>query len=371
MQASAAEIATATAGGPARARRSERPEAARLGQRRALGVLVVAGVMLLHASAEWAAGRQTASIVARLTFLAFELAVLMAALSAASSWAMRRRLTAGQALLAGVVVATIVGCSFGPLYAELTLHVPALRSRFPDGIGLLRSTLFGTLYAQLYAGLWALAFVYPRAVDRARVRELEDKHLRSEAELARLRAHLEPHFMLNTLNAIAGLVTEEPKEARRLLVCLGDLLRDAVRETSEMQSFGDQIAWLRRYAEILETRHRGALRFRWEIDAKVTDRLLPRLLLQPLVENAVKHGALRRREPPGEVLVRGELSGDALVCTVADDGPGMAAHDERFGLHAVRRRLELEAPGAKLRVETEPGRTAWILELPRGPEDRA
>jgi LytS/YehU family sensor histidine kinase len=228
------------------------------------------------------------------------------------------------------------------------------------------------LSAQLYFGLWALAFDYPFAVESANVRTLEAQQLRSEAELAHLRAHLEPHFILNTLNAIAGLVTEDPREARRLLVCLGDLLRDAVQETGELQRLDKQIAWLRRYAQILEARHRGALAFRWDVAPECESVILPRLLLQPLVENAVKHGALRRHDGAGEVVIRAAKRSDGgLICVVEDNGPGMPdpgmpeskMRAGAFGLQAVRRQLELEAPRASLRFDSSPAGTRSIVEI--------
>jgi signal transduction histidine kinase len=333
----------------------------------ALGTAVVTGIIMLQASADLVAGREHARIVARLLFLAFELPLLMLALSAAFGWSVRRRLSAPQGLAAGVVISMVIGCAFGLLYGLMAKHVPDLRLNFPSGASLVRSTLFGALNAQLYFGLWGLAFVYPFAVESAGVRALEAKNLRSQAELTRLRAHLEPHFLLNTLNAIAGLVTEDPREARRLLACLGDLLRDAVQETGEVQRLDEQIAWLRRYASILEARHRGALRFRWDVAPDCEPALMPRLLLQPLVENAVKHGALMRGDGDGEVVVRAARRGDgALVCTIEDNGPGMSDVDVRagaFGLQAVRRRLELESGRASLRLESSGQGTKSIVEF--------
>jgi LytS/YehU family sensor histidine kinase len=203
-------------------------------------------------------------------------------------------------------------------------------------------------------------------MESAGVRALEAENLRSQAELARLRTHLEPHFLLNTLNAISGLVTEDPREARRLLACLGDLLRDAVQKTSELQRLDEEIAWLRRYALILEARHKGALSFRWDIQPGSESALLPRLLLQPLVENAIKHGALRRSDGAGEVVVRASRSSSgSLVCVIEDNGPGMpdAVRTGAFGLRAVRRRLELEAPSASLTLESSSDGTRSIVEI--------
>ncbi len=327
-------------------------------------------VVLLQLATDIVAGKESARVLARFAFTALELPILMAALSAAFRRSIRTRMSASLALGAGVAIAMGIGSLFGLLYGFVAMRVPELRLHFPNGVSFFRTGLFGVLNAQLYLGLWALAFVYPFAVEGARVRALEAQRLRSEAELARLRAHLEPHFLLNTLNAIAGLVTEDPREARRLLVCLGDLLRDAVQETGTVERLDQQIAWLRRYAQILEARHRGALTFRWDVATECADCLLPRLLLQPLVENAVKHGALRRGDGSGEVIVRASRRDDgALVCVVKDNGPGMPdaeIRDGAFGLQAVRRRLELEAPRASLRLESSSEGLSSVVEFAPG-----
>jgi len=127
------------------------------------------------------------------------------------------------------------------------------------------------------------------------------------------------------------------------------------------------MAWLRRYAQILEARHHGSLCFRWDVAPEVHQAMLPRLLLQPLVENAVKHGALRRGDGAGEVIVRASRREDGvLVCVVEDNGPGIPNSDVRdgaFGLQAVRRRLELEAHHASLRLESSSEGTRSIVEI--------
>jgi hypothetical protein len=209
-------------------------------------------------------------------------------------------------------------------------------------------------------GLWAVAIVMPRAVDADR--------LRTAAELARLRANLQPHFLFNTLNTIAGLVTEDPRAARELTGVLGELLRDSLEDGDELRTVDDEIAWLRRYAEILEIRHRGSLTFTWDIAPPARGVRIPRLLLQPLVENAVKHGALRRRDG-GEVSVRAAIEGSRLTCVVEDNGPGPGApRDGARGIELVTRRLELEYLGAAaFRLEADGAHTRSIVELPVTP----
>ncbi len=169
---------------------------------------------------------------------------------------------------------------------------------------------------------------------------------------------------------------EDATEARRLIVCLAELLRDALEDSADEQTLAEEVAWLQRYAEILEARHRGCLRFRWEIVPEARGLLLPRFLLQPLVENAVKHGALRRREG-GEVAVRATGTGDgAVICVIEDNGPGMGAtvgedssRSSRFGLRSVQRRLALERPGATLQVESSEQGTRVVIAFPASRND--
>jgi signal transduction histidine kinase len=219
-------------------------------------------------------------------------------------------------------------------------------------------------------GLWAVAVIFPFAVRDANMRAVEADRLRTTAELARLRAHLQPHFLLNTLNTISGLAGDDPAEARRLVGALGDLLGDSLHEADEMQTLEAEMSWLQRYADILETRHRGMLTFRWDIAEGTRLVKVPRLLLQPLVENAVKHGALRRRGG-GEVTVSTSIDsgGDRRVrCVIEDNGPGLAPRSPRpeaLGIKLVTRRLALKYSGtAAFRLEASDGRTRSIVELP-------
>jgi LytS/YehU family sensor histidine kinase len=216
--------------------------------------------------------------------------------------------------------------------------------------------------------IWSLAFVFPFALEDARVRSLEAENLRSQVELAQLRSHLEPHFLLNTLNTISALVTEDPRKARRMIGTLGELLRDLVAPVGEMQTVDEQVEWLRRYAAILEARHAGKLAFHWEVDGGTRQARLPRMLLQPLVENAVKHGALMRAGG-GAVTVGAKVAeGAKLFLLVEDNGPGIPDAPTRpgaFGILSVRRRLALcYADGATLRQESSPAGTRFIIELP-------
>ena len=356
---------------------AEQDPDARARRRLVVGVGIIALIQLLQVATQYLVGHERGRLLSHLVFLAFGLPLLMTVFSYGFAYANKRRIPALAQILGGVVAASVLGTLVGWLMWFLAQTFPSLRPHPEATWKLGRALQFGLMYGIANYTLWSLAFVFPFAVEDARIRSLESEKLRLEAEklrtaaeLARLRAHLEPHFLLNTLNAIAGLVADDPREARRLLVCLGDLLRDALKDEDEMQTLDEQVRWLRRYAEILEARHPGHLLFRWQIAEESRSVLLPRLLLQPLVENAVKHGALRRGSE-GQVTVKADLVGEGtprLICVIEDNGPGVPEAETRsgaFGLHAVRRRLELKfTDQASLRLESSPAGTKSIVELP-------
>jgi hypothetical protein len=297
------------------------------------------------------------------------LSMLVALIVLSTAFDVRRSSRRWFALAGTVALGTGIAEAFAGWALQQALDVPLISTTMRTFRPAVLAEI-GVFNGLLGLGLWAVAIAVPFAVRDARARALEADQLRAAAELSRLRAHLQPHFLLNTLNTVAGLVTESPREARRLLGALGDLLRDSLEEAGETQTLEDEVKWLKRYAEILETRHRGFLAFRWEIAEETLGVRVPRLLLQPLLENAVKHGALRRREG-GEVAVRATIDaapGRRLTCIVEDNGPGPGgpkAREGALGLELVTRRLALEYRGAAaFRLERGEGRTRSIVEIP-------
>jgi anti-sigma regulatory factor (Ser/Thr protein kinase) len=267
-----------------------------------------------------------------------------------------------------LVLALTAGAASSLTHLGLFLLAAALPEAFAGGPrrGLGEAVVVGFFDGDALFGFWALLVDLPRRIGAERRLEQERQALRQEAELARIRSALEPHFVLNTLNAIAGLVTEEPTEARALIATLGDLLRGAVQE-SRRHTVREEVAWLRGFARILEARHVGRLAFEWHIDRSAEDWIVPTLLLQPLLENAVQHGALRR-PGGGRVVLHVGAEGARLRCVVEDDGPGFEPGGGRAGgrgLELVRRRVALESAGASVRVTSEPGATRVEVVLPK------
>ena len=179
----------------------------------------------------------------------------------------------------------------------------------------------------------------------------------AEARLTVLRTRLNPHFLFNTLNAVSALVATDPRGVRNMIAHLSELLRYALSDTNEQEiPLRDELALLRLYLKILETRYQGRLRTIITANAEAQDALVPNLILQPLVENAVKH-AIDRAGGHGTIEVDAGRVGDDLVMTVRDTGPrggATASNDTNgVGLHLTRDRLT-ELYGTAQQFELEP-----------------
>ncbi|HLJ74931.1 MAG TPA: sensor histidine kinase [Thermoanaerobaculia bacterium] len=185
----------------------------------------------------------------------------------------------------------------------------------------------------------------------------------AEARLDALRAQINPHFLFNTLNAIAALVERDPAGVRRMIARLGDLLRRTIESSGTATvPLREEIDFLRRYIEIMEIRFQGRLHTVLNIDDDALDVIVPSLVLQPIVENALEHGA-SRVAGEGRIEVSAHRNGGNLVLQVRDNGPGVRAGAEGVGLTNTRARLEqIYGPRASLRLESprEGGAVATI-----------
>lgn len=162
----------------------------------------------------------------------------------------------------------------------------------------------------------------------------------AEARLETLRMQINPHFLFNTLHAISALVERDPGGVRRMIARLSELLRHTIdsKSTDEV-TVREEVAFLRRYIEIMEVRFQGRLQVEMKIDEAALEGLVPNLILQPIVENALEHGA--SRADSGRIEVTAARDGDDLRLAVRDNGPGLSAAPESgVGLGNTRARLE-------------------------------
>ncbi|HEU0078668.1 MAG TPA: histidine kinase, partial [Longimicrobiaceae bacterium] len=178
-----------------------------------------------------------------------------------------------------------------------------------------------------------------------RDRELQASQLEAQlarAQLEALRSQIQPHFLFNTLNTISELVHESPDAADRMIVRLGDLLRLSVDNAGTQEvTLRRELDFLRAYLEIEQARFRDRLSVRLAIDPDTLDARVPNLLLQPLVENAIRQG-IAERAGPGSIEVSAGREDGRLRLEVRDDGGGLPAGGavrERVGLGNTRARL--------------------------------
>ena len=202
----------------------------------------------------------------------------------------------------------------------------------------------------------------------------EQKRLLLEARLDALQRQINPHFLFNTLNSIASLVRMNPEMAREMTVKLANILRALLKDHDTYVPLREELSFTDDYLDIEVVRF-GAdkLRVEKEIDPRTLEVLVPSILLQPLIENSIKHG-LEPRIHGGTVTLRSRLNGDRVLIEVADDGVGMGNRPESalhrvgagIGMKNVQERLEvLYGTQARFNVVSSPGRGTLVsIDIP-------
>ena len=165
----------------------------------------------------------------------------------------------------------------------------------------------------------------------------------AEAQLDALKMQLHPHFLFNTLNSISVLMRDDAEVANRMLVRLSELLRVALRSGSSPEvSLKDELEFLRGYLEIEQTRFQDRLQVDFEVEKETLDAKVPNLILQPLVENAIKHG-IAPLATAGKILIETRRRNGFVELSVSDNGAGLndsVNESNGIGLKNTRERLE-------------------------------
>lgn len=204
------------------------------------------------------------------------------------------------------------------------------------------------------AGLSHAVLYYRESRDRAlRTAQLETKLI--EAQMRTLQQQLQPHFLFNTLHAISALMHRDVDAADRTLIRLSDLLRMTLENLGEQQvTLKTELDFLTKYLEIEQTRFADRLTVQFDVQPEALDVLVPTLLVQPLVENAIKHG-ISRKKGPGHISITARAAHDKLCIEVRDDGVGLSdtaldALQKGIGVSTTRARLQHQY-GADCRFE--------------------
>jgi two-component system, LytTR family, sensor kinase len=196
----------------------------------------------------------------------------------------------------------------------------------------------------------------------------EMSRLVSQAELRALQSQINPHFLFNALNTLLGTIPREAGEARRMVLNMAEIFRYFLQSEKPFVPLAEEMQIVRAYLNVEQLRLAGRLRVEIRIDEAALQIPIPVLSIQPLVENAIKHGIAPRAEP-GYVRIRGDLREDGLRIAVENSSSGVAAETAGtgVGLQNVKRRLEIcYGAGAELRLIPEAEKTIAELAIPVG-----
>lgn len=302
-----------------------------------VAVNLAAALGVLFAAPDF--GGAFAHFVQAAAYLEPLLLLQLVALAALSPLLSRLSYWSGYAAVVGLVMALTAG--YHALVTQVSTQPPPALARSLVLSGVIAAALLG--YLRLLAKAYSPALV--------------------EARLQALQARIRPHFLFNSLNAVLALIRRDPRRAERALEDLADLFRTLMSEPRQFVRLADEIALLERYAGLEQLRLGDRLRITWELDAAPSDALLPPLVLQPLLENAVFHGV----EPgtaTGEVLVRIERRGDRVLARI--ENPYVEEQQRRAGnrmaLDNIRERLALFFD-AEARIRTSASNARYRVEI--------
>ena len=225
----------------------------------------------------------------------------------------------------------------------------------------------------LYASILAISYVLDSRARLAR-QQTETARLNeqlSKAQLNALRRQIEPHFLFNTLNAIAGLVREKRNDAAVSMIAgLSDFLRRVVEDSNRQQvALGEELEFLQKYMDIQKVRFAERLEVSMDVPEELFSAQVPSLILQPMVENAVKHG-IAKRVQGGAIRISAFRSNGRLTLSVYNDGPKLSADWDKagsgIGISNVRTRLQgLYGDGFELNMRNQaPGGVEVSFSVP-------
>jgi two-component system sensor histidine kinase AlgZ len=275
-------------------------------------------------------------------------------------YAVRRLLARTRPLVIACLAMVVLLLSSWLVYAAAAVLPSALWSASPR---MPEDALLRVTGITLCVGLLGLAAFY----NHWRTRQLAVRAKQSELEA--LQARIRPHFLFNTLNTGAALVRQRPGEAERVLLDLADLFRAALSGPRHI-SLGEELALARRYLEIESLRFGDRLQVEWSLPLELPDIQVPALSVQPLVENAIRHGV----EPSpagGDVRIEMHLRGHWLLISISNttpSAPSPPTRGHRVGLNSVRARIHAMTGGrGSIETRTEQGRHIATLVLPLSP----
>jgi two-component system LytT family sensor kinase len=257
---------------------------------------------------------------------------------------------------AGILVAEALRWAVGLRLAWADSEVPNV----PTTVAIFLSTLF------------AVAIPLKIWNSTRNEKKLEEQgRLLVEARLAALTSQINPHFLFNTLNSVSSLIRTDPNQARIMVVRLSKVLRRLLRKHENFSPLRDELSFIEDYLSIEVVRFGDKLRFEKDVDVDTLDMIVPSMLLQPLVENSIKHG-LSSKVEGGTIRIRTRRSESKLHLLVEDDGVGIpearlaSLLDQGIGVSNVNERLKVLFENEyRMWIDSQPGQgTSIQIEMP-------
>jgi len=266
--------------------------------------------------------------------------------------------------IAGLIIGTVIGTLLG------SVAVGVNPSIFFQGYSFFQIILIGILFGSIITYFFVSREKISASeviIQEEKIKRLTSEKKVMESNLRLLQAQIEPHFLFNTLSNILSLIDTDTEKGKSMLEDLIHYLRTSLSKTRENEStIGQEMDMIEAYLNIFRVRMGERLRYRIDIPDTIKNILFPPMLLQPLVENAIKHG-LEPRIEGGEVSIRGEKKGDTIRLEVADTGRGFHGDgDMGVGLSNIRERLRSLYcdKGRLILEENRPSGLKAIIEVP-------
>lgn len=259
-----------------------------------------------------------------------------------------------------VVLNSSIVWLFAPPYDDALLKfVPRTRQYW---VAMIREGFADQIFIYVAIVVAAHAYFYLKRLQREERERYEYQRALAATELQVLKMQLHPHFLFNTLHGIATLIDSDAKSAKDMIIKLSNLLRKALdRDNSDLIPLEEELKFLGEYLDLEKMRLGSRLAIEWKVGPEASPLLVPQMILQPLAENAIRHGIASAREG-GWIEISAHVSAGALVIELRNSLRGSASNGFGVGLRNAEARLKyLYAGDASLRLEVSDDHTATVV----------
>ncbi|MBW2616243.1 MAG: histidine kinase [Deltaproteobacteria bacterium] len=277
------------------------------------------------------------------------------------------RITQLVTVIIAMITGSVVGHLLGSIFSGMNPFIAFYERPGHIVQAILMAVLFGTIITHFFFSREKISAT-EALVQEEKIKRLTSEKKAAETNLRLLQAQIEPHFLFNTLSNILSLLDTDLEKGKSMLVDLNHYLRTSLSKTrSHITTLGQELEMLQAYLNIYKIRMGNRLQYSVDVPDRLKDLPFPPMLVQPLIENAIKHG-LEPKIEGGEILIKAEMERDTLRLEIADTGLGFNEGSiPNTGLTNIRERLQTlydDNKGRLLLEENQPSGLKAIIEVP-------